>query len=137
MNSTAGAADIDSLMLSNVDDSMSPVAPTDQCSPEPVHDHPAEVALAPLDVDRLVLVQIELLDRMFELDPERHLPVRRDPVGAELAAQLTLAARLFSVERGGALEAEHPVVPPVDASRADPVPRRCGPSPPAPAAGLA
>jgi hypothetical protein len=72
---------------------------------------PFEITLAPLDSDRGLLVEVELLPLVIDLEPEGHLPVRRDAVGADLEPDRAFPARFLTVERGCTLQAEHPGVP--------------------------
>ena len=110
-------------MLSNVDDSTSPMAPADQCSPSALDDQPGEVPLAAVGDDRRLLVEIELLVLVIDLDAEADLPLGRDAIGADAGAELPLLARLFAFERRAALQAEDPVVPGIRRRRRGASPR--------------
>lgn len=58
---------------------------------ERLHPQETEVPLAALDLDRIVLVEIELFRFVVEIGADRNLPVRRDPVGTDPASELPLA----------------------------------------------
>ncbi len=106
-----------SSVLSNVEDSTSPRAPNDQCSPSRLDDEPVEVAFAPVGADRLVLVEVELFVLVIDFKTEGDLPVRRDAIGAGARAELARAIRLLALYGGRALQAEHPVPPAIARDR--------------------
>ncbi len=79
--------------------------------PQCLDDQPVEIAIAPADLDRVVLVQIELLCLLFDVQAEGRFPVLRNAVGAHLSAHLALLVRLLAAEGRLAAQAEDPAVP--------------------------
>ena len=84
---------------------------------ERLDDDPVEVPLAALDLDRILLVEVELLALVIERRGERDFPGFGDAIGAGAAAELLLAVRLLAIEGGRAANGEHPVVPAIAGGR--------------------
>ena len=91
----------------------SPWRPADQCSPRLFAANQLTVAFAPRDLEWLLvlLVQVESFLFLIELRAEAQDPLRRHPIGACPEVPAPLLVALLGVNRGAALEAEHPEIP--------------------------
>jgi hypothetical protein len=74
-------------------------------------DEAVEVPLVAYRPKRLLLVEIEILAPVLDFEPHRDLPVVGNPVGAEIGAEVELAAALLAGHRDRTLHAHHPEVP--------------------------